>query len=60
MEKPKGFWKCRVCGQMWLGKQLYLDHDVPGIVWTCGDLFCGGTCDRVKGAEEDGQVQPRD
>lgn len=47
MEKPKEKWKCRACGTEWEGKQLYQSTRHAN-TWTCGDLFCGGTCDPIK------------
>lgn len=58
--KPEGKWRCRACGKIWDGSQL---HEKPGYTsppppfpppwWTCHDLFCGGTCDRVQKEEVD-------
>ena len=48
--KPEGHWRCRACGRSWEGSELRLSVFHPGTVWTCWDVFCGGTCDRV--AEE--------
>ena len=47
MNKPVGQWKCRVCKSVWHGSQLYQDPMYTVTVWTCGDLECGGTCDRI-------------
>ena len=47
MDKPKGKWRCRACGCEWDGDQLKVSPFHLGIVWTCWDVFCGGTCDRV-------------
>lgn len=45
--KPLGYWKCRACGRVWKGEDLYQDPQSPVLKWTCGDLFCGGTCDNL-------------
>ena len=47
--KPEGKWRCRACGRIWDGSQLYekLGYTNPRW-WTCHDLFCGGTCDRIR------------
>lgn len=42
MNKPTGKFKCVVCGQVWDGSQLYQDEQSTVVVWTCGDLTCGG------------------
>ncbi len=46
MNKPRGRWRCRACGQEWDGNQLYDDPLYTGVTWTCADLGCGGVCDR--------------
>ena len=43
--KPLGKWKCRACGHIWEGWQLYLDPSLWQNTWTCADLLCGGVCD---------------
>ena len=45
MTKPTGNFKCRVCGNVWGGEQLYQDPAETATVWTCQ---CGGTCDRIR------------
>ena len=47
MDKPKGRWRCRACGQEWHGNQLYDDPNSIAVTWTCADLGCGGICDRI-------------
>ena len=47
MDKPEGKWKCRACGAVWDGNQLYDDPAWSIKQWTCGNLLCGGVCDRV-------------
>lgn len=42
--KPTGQWKCRACGTVTAGDKLFGDCRT----WTCSDMCCGGTCDRVK------------
>jgi hypothetical protein len=46
-EKPTGKWKCRACGIIWDGEELYISPFHTVTTWTCGDLFCGATCDPV-------------
>lgn len=48
MKKPTGNWKCRACGEVWDGSQLYDDPSSTAIMWTCANLQCGGTCDPVQ------------
>ena len=36
-------WECRSCGATWDDSQLLNIGDIP----TCGDAYCGGTCDVV-------------
>jgi hypothetical protein len=47
MDKPIGLWKCRACGIVWKGEQVHTDPTYTVTVWTCGDFFCGGTCDQI-------------
>lgn len=44
---PDGKWKCRACKSVWDGSQLVLDPMSTEVKWTCGDYFCGGSCDRI-------------
>lgn len=44
--KPVGQYRCRACGQQWEGASLYASPRRVG-VWTCGNIFCGGTVDRL-------------
>jgi hypothetical protein len=44
-EKPGGLWQCRACGKIWEGAKVFQDPQSTAIVWTCGDLACGGRCD---------------
>lgn len=65
--KPTGDYKCRACGMISPGHTLYRDPMKTAAVFTCADLFCGGTCDPVSvGAwtEKDGwpprlNIKPR-
>lgn len=43
---PDGYWKCRECGEIWMGEQLYLDPSRD--MWVCANLFCDSECDRVE------------
>ena len=45
VDKPKGRWRCRACGQEWHGNQLYDDPNSTAVTWTCADLDCGGICE---------------
>lgn len=65
MNKPKGQWRCRACGQEWHGSQLYDDPSSTAAIWTCADLGCGGVCDRMitlpallECEEEAGEARP--
>ena len=61
MNKPVGQWKCRACKSVWHGSQLYQDPMYTVTVWTCGDLECGGTCDRIPSeiaAEQNAHLTP--
>ena len=47
MNRPTEQWQCRACGQIWGASELngdprYYQPITPK--WTCGNLFCGGTC----------------
>jgi len=47
IEKPKGNFKCVVCGKVWDGSELYIDSRSLGVRWCCGDLTCGGSVIRM-------------
>lgn len=44
--KPSGQWRCRACSKVWDGSELFASTRFVR-TWTCGDLFCGATCDPV-------------
>lgn len=46
MDKPKGQFQCGACRQIWDGSQLYVDP--IALLWTCGNLLCGGVVYRIK------------
>ena len=48
MTKPTGNFKCRVCGNVWAGEQLYQDPTKMADTWTCGNLLCCGVCDPAR------------
>lgn len=50
MDKPEGSFKCRLCGEIWDGSQLFQDPFCTAFVWTCGNLECGG---RVRSIESE-------
>ena len=44
--KPSGaYLRCRACGTIWKGEDVFQDPMSTALKWTCGDLECGGTCD---------------
>jgi hypothetical protein len=45
--KPLSEGKCRACGRIWKGSLLIAEPTRTQQVWTCGDIFCGGTCDLI-------------
>lgn len=47
MSKPTGTFRCRACGRTWDGSELYEGARQYSWVWCCGDLFCGGTVDKI-------------
>lgn len=53
MIHPGGNFKCRACGKVWAGKQLYQDPTETATTWTCGDLVCGGVCDPIRPTRQD-------
>ena len=50
--KPKGKFKCVVCGKVWGGSELYIEPQSLGLRWCCGDLTCGGSVIMVKGEKK--------
>ena len=57
--KPDEKWKCRACGAVWDGSELYRDPQRIGFHWTCGNLFCGADCDRLPDPAPE-QPKPQD
>jgi len=53
MDRPTGKWRCRACGQICDGADVYIDPRWQR--YYCADLFCGGTVDRVETEERDEQ-----
>lgn len=46
-QQPEVEYQCRACGSVWARSQVMLDPRRTG-VFTCRDVFCGGTVDRQK------------
>ena len=46
-EKPRGKFRCVICGKTWDGSELFNDPSTLGGRWTCGDLTCGASVIRA-------------
>lgn len=45
--------RCRACGVTWRKSELMKDSRAPGFP-VCGDMTCGGSCDRVREGSAEG------
>ena len=51
-DKPKGKFRCPCCRKVWDGSELFLDTNIVGGRWTCGDLTCGCLVQQIEEVDE--------